>query len=231
MAAGEQVATEVPPPPSPRRYWTRREVALWLVGILEEHLTTIIGIDHGFSFPMQYFDAYHLTYDWPAFLDDFNEHWPTDETNMYVCFVRDGAHGNGVARLGDPHWRRLNEIRARARSVFQFEGPGTVAYSTHAGLPWLRFIRHKIDDKVHFWPFDGWEVPTGRSAVVEVYPRLWSAGFPRAGRTANQHDAYAVAEWLRRADACGDIGQYFHPELSVPQQPQASIEGWILGVM
>lgn len=47
--------TEVPPPPSPRRYWTRREIAEWLVERLLDGHRTLIGIDHGFSFPLQYF--------------------------------------------------------------------------------------------------------------------------------------------------------------------------------
>ena len=49
---------------------------------------------------------------------------------------------------------------------------GSVAKSTHAGIPWLRFIRQRLRDRVHFWPFDGWDIPAGRSAVVEVYPSL-----------------------------------------------------------
>ena len=48
--------TEVPPPPSPRKYWTRREIAEWLVERLSEEQPTLVGIDHGFSFPLRYFD-------------------------------------------------------------------------------------------------------------------------------------------------------------------------------
>ena len=58
---------------------------------------TLVGIDHGFSFPIAYFDIHGLPYDWPSFLDDFHGHWPTDEDNVYVDFVRDGAVGDGVA--------------------------------------------------------------------------------------------------------------------------------------
>ncbi|CAA7624209.1 hypothetical protein [Magnetospirillum sp. SS-4] len=41
---------------------------------------------------------------------------------------------------------------------------------THAGLPWLLFLRRTLVTKIHFWPFDGWAVPLGRSVVAEVYP-------------------------------------------------------------
>jgi hypothetical protein len=61
-----------------------------------------------------------------------------------------------------------------------------VAKSTHAGLTWVRYIRQQVGDRVHFWPFDGWEIPVGRSASVEVYPSLWNREFPRQGRTHSQ---------------------------------------------
>jgi hypothetical protein len=58
---------------------------------LSEKQPTLVGIGHGFSFPLQYFEKYGLPHDWPAFLDDFQRHWPTDE-DIYVDFVRDGLH-------------------------------------------------------------------------------------------------------------------------------------------
>lgn len=93
----------------------------------------------------KYFEAHHLLLDWPTFLDDFQRHWPTDE-DIYVDFVREGAIGNGVARNGNARWRRLTEERARgAKSVFHFDVQGSVAKSTHAGIPWLRFIRQHVE--------------------------------------------------------------------------------------
>src|SRR3972149_1907554 len=61
---------EVEPPPSPRKYWTRRGIAEWLVARLSAGLPPLVGIDHGFSFPLQYFKQYGLPFDWPFFLDD-----------------------------------------------------------------------------------------------------------------------------------------------------------------
>jgi hypothetical protein len=75
---------EVAPPPSPRRYWTRKGIANWLVAKLSEEQPTLVGIDHGFSFPLQYFEQHGLRLDWPSFLDDFQRHWPTDE-DIYVA--------------------------------------------------------------------------------------------------------------------------------------------------
>jgi hypothetical protein len=130
---------EVLPPHSPRKYWTRRGIAEWLVELLAEDVPTLVGIDHGFSFPVRYFEVHGLKPDWATFLDDFQKHWPTDDDNTYVDFVRDGVAGKGAARTGGARWRRLTEERAGgAKSVFHFDVPGAVAKSTHAGIPWLR---------------------------------------------------------------------------------------------
>src|SRR5260370_40451858 len=188
---------EVEPPPGPGKYWTRRGVAEWLTALLSESQATLVGIDHGFSFPLRYFDRHSLPHNWEAFLEDFKRHWPTDE-NIYVDFVRDGVEGNREARSGDRRWRRLTEVRAgAAKSVFHFDVPGSVAKSTHAGLPWLLYLVRKATRRVHFWPFDGWETPQGVSVVAEVYPALWSRGFSRDARSNDQHDAYSIAAWLR----------------------------------
>jgi len=232
MADRKSMPVEVQPPPSPRKYWTRRGVAEWLVARLSEKQSTLIGIDHGFSFPLKYFEKYHLKHDWPAFLDDFQQHWPTDEENTYVDFVRVGIRGNGAARSGNTRWRRLTEIQAgAAKSVFHFDVQGQVAKSTHAGLPWLRYIRQMSGDRVHLWPFDGWDVTAGRSVVAEVYPSLWRVAFPRSGLTQDQHDAYCIAAWLRQADREGSLAGFLKPSLTGAEQKVADIEGWILGVM
>jgi hypothetical protein len=107
---------------------------------------------------------------------------------------------------------------------------GSVAKSTHAGIPWLRFIHQRLGDHVHFWPFDGWDIPAGRSAIAEVYPALWSRSFAREGRDGNQHDAYCIAAWLSRADRNGSLVAFLNPDLSPPERTLAQVEGWILGV-
>ncbi len=92
-------------------------------------------------------------------------YWPTDEDHTYVDFIRDGMCGNSEACSGNTRWRRITEERAKGKSVVHFDVPGSVAKSTHAG----------------------------RSAVLEVYPSLWSKRLPREGRTLDQHDAYVAA--------------------------------------
>ncbi len=151
---------------------------------------------------------------------------------MYVDFVRDGHRGAGAKRTGNSRWRRLTEQRTKgAKSVFLFGVPGSVAHSTHSGLPWLRYLRRELGARAHFWPFDGWTPPAGRSVVVEVYPSLWRDAFPKKdGRTDDQHDAYVVAERLRRADAAGELAPWFEAPSDARAREVADIEGWILGV-
>jgi hypothetical protein len=105
-----------------------------------------------------------------------------------------------------------------------------VAKSSHAGLPWIRYIRKQEGDRVHFWPFDGWEIPVGRSTIVEAYPALWNKEFPSEGRTADQQDAYSIAAWMGRADLDGSLSRFFKPNLTPQEKPVAEIEGWILGI-
>ncbi|RKP49101.1 hypothetical protein [Trinickia fusca] len=222
---------EVFPPPSPRKYWTRRGLAMWLADLLREDIPTIVGIDHSFSFPLRYFEAHQLELDWYVFLEDFQKHWPTDEPYVYVDFVRDGLAGNGSARQGSAKWRRISEQRCKAKSVFHFDVQGSVAKSTHSGLPWLLYLHRQLGDRVHFWPFDGWDIPSGRSAIVEAYPSMWRHAFAaQEGMTNDQHDAYTVAAWLRRADQEGRLQAVLHPRLDPATQAVAEVEGWILGV-
>lgn len=230
LAEGAAKPIEISPPPSPRKYWTRRGVAEWLVERLAEDVPTLVGIDHGFSFPLKYFELHGLPLSWPAFLEDFQYHWPTDE-DIYVDFVRHGAVGDGAARLGNTRWRRLTEVRAGgAKSVFHFDVQGSVAKSTHAGIPWLRFIRKQLGQRVHFWPFDGWEIRRGRSAIIEVYPALWSRDFAKEGRTQDQHDAFSIAAWLTRATRNESLASFLKPDLTPTERAAAQVEGWILGV-
>jgi hypothetical protein len=131
-----------------------------------------------------------------------------------------------LSRMGNARWRRLTEERAGgAKSVFHFDVQASVAKSTHTGIPWLRFIRQRLGARVHFWPFDGWDIRAGRSAIAEVYPALWSRGFANDGRTGDQHDAFSIA-----ADRDGSLAAFLNHDLSPPEHTLAEVEGWILGV-
>ena len=124
-----------------------------------------------------------------------------------------------------------NDVRGTAKSVFGFGVQGEVATSTHAGLPWLLYLRKQCKRPVHFWPFDGWEIPEGKSVVAEVYPSLWTRRFDKEGRDGDEQAAYAVVAWLQRADQNGTLEGAFNPSLKAEERRVADAEGWILGVV
>jgi hypothetical protein len=214
--------------PPKRSSWTRQGIAEWLETALSSGLPTIVGIDHAFSFPGEYFERHGIERDWARFLDDFCEHWPTDRESVEA--VRKGSDGRGCDRMGEASWRRATDRAAgAAKGVFHFDVQGSVAKSTFAGLPWLRRLREQVQPGPHFWPFDGWHIAPGRSAIVEVYPRLWNRRPTPVGWTSDQHDAFVVAAWMRDADASGDLAVVLEGPEALPERTAAAVEGWILG--
>ena len=226
-AGGEPERCVTPAAPEGMRWkWTRREIAEWLLSLVAEGARFVAGIDHGFSFPIGYFERYGLS-DWDAFLEDFRRHWPTDEDHVYVDFIREEA----PPRTGSTTELRLAETwTASAQSVFRLDGQGQVGKSTHAGIPWLGHIRREAGERVHFWPFDGWPLPADKAVIAETFPSIFRRRYPRGGRNAHRQDAYAVARWLAEADARGLLARYAHPPLTRAESERAALEGWILGV-
>lgn len=240
----------VVPSCEPRRTrWTRKALARWLVKRLQEPERTLVGIDHAFSFPIDYFKRYFGNYqlpegEWDRFLEDFQWHWPTDEDPKTVDRIRHKQERQKRAgateghRLGDKHWFRLTDGLAHVTSsVFDYDKKqGNAALMTHAGLPWLLRVRKELEKEninVHFWPFDGWDVPPCRSVVVEVYPSLWNWQFPRKYKDTggHKHDAYSVARWMSKKDQQGELWLYFKMLLTLEQRKMAETEGWIFGVL
>ena len=221
---------EVPSPNTSRsELWSREGIGKWLVEELRKPEPTLVGIDHGFSFPEPYFKKHRLERDWRKFLKDFSQHWPTRE--LTVQEVRETAYAR--MRSGCEGWFRLTErLTQGAKSVFNFGvKQGQVATSTHAGLPWLLWISERLDSQIHFWPFDGWDIPNGRSAIAEVYPALWKRHNHAGGDlTPDQRDVHSVAEWLFWADRSGALQSFLKPNLNSEKQTVARLEGWILGV-
>ena len=58
MADHASEPREIAPPSSLRKYWTRKTTAQWLVERQSEAPLTLAGIEHGFSFPLQFFEKY-----------------------------------------------------------------------------------------------------------------------------------------------------------------------------
>lgn len=205
--------------------WSRRELAHWLIDTLSAGPPTLVGIDHGLSCPLPYFERHALPPDWARFLGDFACHWPAHAPDVTVRSLRKLS-----PRTGDPRWRRPCERRTGAKSVFHFDVPGSVATSTHAGLAWVQHMREMLGPRLHCWPFDGWQPLPGCHVLAEIYPSRWSARWPREDRTPDQHDAYAVAAALAAADSSGALEAWLEPSLPPAERAAARVEGWILGV-
>lgn len=210
-----------------RRNWCRQELTSWLLGQIASTHRIVVGLDFSFSLPMSYFQRYGLR-SWDAFLLDFAQHWPTDQEDKTVEDCR-----SNNARTGSVDELRLTERwTSSAKSNFQFDVQGQVAKSTHAGIPWLRHIRSEVGSQLHFWPFDGWQVPSEKSLIAEVYPSILRRRFPREDRTVDQHDAFAIASWLQETSRAKRLEQFYcNPPLTAQQRKIAKLEGWILGIM
>ena len=207
--------------------WTRREVYQYCADAVMGDRPVIIGIDHAFGFPASYMERYDIK-SWDCFLDDFASHWPTMKENTTVECLRPGN-----CRTGRAAELRLCETwTAGAKSVFWFDVNGSVAKSTHAGIPWLHRLRRcpATRDLVHWWPFDGFAVPDSKSVVAEVFPSIFRRRYARECRTTDEHDAYATARWLGEMDQRGLLPGYFNPPLLDRETTIAAREGWILGV-
>jgi hypothetical protein len=210
--------------PGKRRNWNRSELACWLIERLNRDDRCIVGIDHGFSFPISYMENYNLK-SWSEFLDDFVQHWPTDQAGTTVEQFRSRSSRVGVSS----ELRLTEQWTSSAKSVFQFDVQGSVAKSTHAGLPFLKALRDQVEG-LHFWPFDGWLFPSDKSIVAEAYPSLFRNRYPRESRTVDHQDAYSICCWLRDMDKMERLQDFASPPLSQSQKTTATLEGWILGV-
>ena len=213
-----------PPTPGSKnvKNWTRREVHGYCTEAITRDERIIIGIDHAFGFPMDYLRRNGIK-SWDAFLDDFAVHWPATEPDTTVESLREGNRRSGDAK----ELRRCERWTAGAKSVFRFDVNGQVAKSSHAGIPWLHQLRRcpELTDRVHWWPFDGFEVPDGKSVIAEVYPSIFRNRYERDGRTIDEQDAYAAARWLADMDQRGLLGNYFNPPLSDCESHVAALDG------
>jgi hypothetical protein len=221
--ADRNIIQPQPPPANPAWNWTREELCEWLRGVLAEDTRTIVGIDHAFAYPVSYFQQYGLT-TWDDFLAFFDKTFQTREQKV-ESIRRDINPADPENEL-----RLTEQWTSSAKSVFDF-GPNGVAFSTAAGLPWLYDLRRDLGAKVHWWPFDGWLPPAGKSVVCEVYPAIFNKRYPLTdARSPHARDAHAVAAWMQDWDGRSLLHHYFQPPLSPVEQDVASLEGWILGI-
>jgi len=210
--------------PDGSRHWTRQQIYSWLADEISHGPRSLIGIDHGFSFPKIHF-LRHALKSWPEMLADFIARTPTHEHS-----VEDLRQQHRLRVESSTSLRLCETWTSSAKSVFQFDVQGSVSKSTYAGLPWLHLLRQQATEKLHCWPFDGWDIPQQGSVICEVYPSLYKRRYPSADRGKDAHDAYATARWMQDMQQRNVLSNYFQPPLSKEERVIASLEGWILGV-
>jgi hypothetical protein len=227
MASGEGKPVKIKTDAGSNRNWNRKEIVYWCLNQLKNNEPIIIGIDHAFSFPFSYMERNKIS-TWDHFLEDFQTYWPTDKDNTTVESLRKNNERTGKS----DEFRLTENWTTNAKSVFRFDVQGAVAKSTHAGIPWLRFLRKHpaLSGKVHFWPFDGFTIPRRISVIAEVYPSIFRRRFPKIYKSGDEHDAYSIVRWLQEMDNFGVLPQYFNPPLTKDEMDKAKLEGWILGV-
>jgi hypothetical protein len=68
--------------------------------------------------------------------------------------------------------------------------------------------------------------------IAEVFPSMLRRRYPAENRTVDQHDAHAIARWLKEIDSGRKLDEaYFDPPMNGKERRVAELEGWILGVM
>jgi hypothetical protein len=206
--------------------WDRERLAAWLLDRLLEDAPTIVGIDHAFSYPLKALDE-TTRRTWEEFLEWFEVRWPTRYKTVKECLATNLEILNeykGALRLTDS-W-----VPTAMPLCSGWEGNGpNVFFSTHAGIPWLHWLRREGADRIHFWPFDGFAVPPGKSVVAEVYPRLFRRRY-QTRFTGDARDAWLVCQWLKDRDEKDCLAPCFKPPLDEAEVRQARVEGWIFGV-
>lgn len=209
-----------------RARWSRSTLTEALLAHLEAAGPTVIGIDHALGFPASYLSRYGLD-DWDSFLRDFVSSWPAHRSGTTVESLRAGNPRSGRA----DEYRLCERWTTGAKSVFQFDVQGSVAKSTHAGLPFILELRSALGARLHVWPFDGFEPKAGVHVIAETFPSLFRRRYATEGRRVDEHDAFAVARWLTERCERDELPMFLRPPLDSAQQAKARREGWILGVV
>ena len=217
-------------------HWNRREVAECLRDEVRRGTRLLAGIDHGFSLPVAHFGRHQLDA-WPDFLNEFTAQWPTHQERVSVNKVwrhqvRQRNSPWAPRQRKDPvEVQRLTERwTAAPRGMLLFEAPGPAAKAAHAGIPWLKWLRDEVGERLHFWPFDGWELPADKAVIVEVHPAIFRRRYGPEQREAVGQDAYATARWMADMAGRSALAACFNPPLTPMERHLAELEGWMLGV-
>ncbi len=224
MATKNSSAKKIAPLNSNKINWSRVDAAHWLIDQLHNEKRCLVGIDHCFSFPLSFMQNHNIK-TWDGFLNQFCKKIKTTEITVKQALDENPSFKGNKTEL-----RLCETWTSSAKSVFEFKNIG-VAHSSYAGIPWLHFIRNERKKRVHFWPFDGWDIGNKKSVIVEVYPSIFNKRYEYDWKTGDERDAFSIACWLKEKDRNGFLDQYFQPPLTDEEKRIAKLEGWILGIL
>lgn len=162
---------------------TRDEVAEHLIELAGEDARLVVGLDFAFSMPAWFMRQRGFATApmlWQRLAAGAAERWLAScEPPFWGRAGRrkPAAEGPGL---------RLTDVAAKAKSVFQVGGAGSVGTGSLRGMCVLHRLR---EAGFYVWPFDapGWPL------AVEIYPRTWTRGV--VVRSAAAREAHAAARW------------------------------------
>ncbi len=172
----------------PGHVWSRVEVADWLLRQAAKE-PTLFGFDFSFAPPIVERGEYLIGE--PDVPKTAREFWTyvdhrCDDEDLGAASFLERAHRRhfyfGIADGVKADFVRFRQCDARLNaqggrktaSAYDAIGAAQVAKASFAGM---RFL-HRLDGKVAIWPMD--PLPAGRSAIVEIYTRIY---LRRAGLT------------------------------------------------
>ncbi len=245
----------------PGRIWSREEVLRWLLKRAAKE-PTLFGFDFSFAPPIVEKGEYLLGE--PDVPQTAREFWAyvdgkCDDEDLGAASFLEVAHRRhfyfGIADGVKADFVRFRQCDARLNaqggrktaSAYDAIGAAQVAKASFSGMRLL----HRLDGQVAIWPMD--PSPTGGSAVVEIYTRIY---LRRAGMTGtklrsratlnlalkglgspparlpfepndHQTDALVTAAGMRQLAVTEP--RAFDPEGLTPQIARS--EGWTFGVL
>lgn len=164
-------------PPDGRR-WSRLQALDWVASLVSRE-RALVGFDFAFSLPFSLARRYFAHAD-PSVHDLWAlvEALGGEATDLWGgAFVADARYGPDFWRAGpcppgyvEPH--RATDLACRTAGLGSPQSPYKLIGAKQVGLGALAGMRvlHRLKSAAAVWPF---EDGTGRSVLVEIYPRLF----------------------------------------------------------
>lgn len=202
--------------PSKGKYWRRDDLVDWIIKEVKQS-RILVGIDFGFAYPYLDKSAYFPRH--PESPKSASDLWQKvdsicqGEPNFYAGpFYKERVttfseylcyQSYKGAYFDNNRLRRTEQacklIGTRPTSLFKCVGADQVGSGSAAGMRVLHFLATNHNRKISIWPFDN--VSQGKSAMVEIFPRLF---FTLAGKDSQQ--------W-NKVDIVNAVLQHFGSEL------------------